>query len=1082
VSIDDGAVDGGSGPGRDSKNNQHSGAGTGAALQLFAKDRSVQLVYRSDLVGDRHTSGAAGELTVEEALTKLLSGTGLTFQYLEDRGLTIVPIALVAPQSSPTSSAAEPQAATTHLAADSTPLPADNSLRVEEIVVTGTHIRNAVLIGNAVQTIDADAIAKSGKATVAELLRELPVNFAGGVATGDNSRGGQDAASASANLTGGSGVNLRGLGALSTLVLVDGRRVAVSGQFGDFVDIANIPAAAVERIEILQDGASAVYGSDAVGGVVNFILKRDLEGLHTLARFGSTTQGGGDEVLASAVWGSHWDGGRAVIGYEYDGRSRVGAEDRGLDGNFSPRGGVNWPVYNRRVGSSANIFSRSASFSGDVAYTVPPGPGTGLTVAQLTRVTDGVGNTSNPWAGWDILPEMKRHSVFFTADQSVGDRAVVYGSGRFTRRDGVYRTGYVDLVGTVPNTSPYVIPGITNNFSVLVDDVVTQRDVSVDSYGAEIGARVDLWRDWALDLTVSHSREEQTRKSMIERDANIADRLSSTTAAPNSTVCSLSGLTSANIGAIANPTSAQRYCAALNYTPFNPYSSEPLPAAVLSQIIGYENLQFDSRVTQGTLKVDGTVFELPGGPLKAAVGFDHRKEVIDGFLDFNYRSINPLAQPYGATERRINSAYAEFAVPIIGSGNAMTGAQALDLSLAVRHEDSSGLGDFTSTNPKFGLRFKPIDSLTLRGSYGTSFHAPPMRFAYNGPQPVPGGNAIFTTPAFWTAPCNTTLVRLNGFTGTPGSPTGNCTFTSAIVSGGAGPILKPEEATTWTAGIDFEPASAPGLRLSANYFDLQVDNRLVRITQGTLPGILANYFATGASPYSANLDFAPSSATVASLYADPRFIGHVGPGQAAAPADIAAIIYATQTNLATLKTDGVDLSARYSFDTGLGGFELFANGTIVLSYDVQGTPGAAFVDKLGLYESTGNPVKFKSKQGVAYTRGPFLAVATVNYTDDYVCKSGCFVPGPTGAPVANTAPIKIDSWVTLDLQLSYSFEQTSGLLAGAGVSLSVSNVFDEDPPFIDTGSFALGNAPEPYDATNATILGRALALTLTKNF
>jgi iron complex outermembrane recepter protein len=974
---------------------------------------------------------------------------------------------------------------TTTFAAGSALAQDESNVTVEEIVVTGTHIRNTVLIGNAVQTIDADAIASSGRATVAELLRELPANFAGGVATGDNNRGAQDSTSASANLTGGSGVNLRGLGALSTLVLVDGRRVAASGQFGDFVDVANIPAVAIERIEILQDGASAVYGSDAVGGVVNFILKRDLNGLHTLARYGSTTEGGGEEFQASAAWGGQWDGGRMVIGYEYNDRGRVGAEDRGLTGDLSSRGGVNWPLYNRRVGTSANIFTRSASYNGQVAYTVPPGPGTGLTVGQLTPVTDGIGYTSDPWEGWDILPDMKRHSLFFTADQSIGERANVYGSARFTRRDGVYRTGYVDIAGTVPNTSPYFIAGTTNNFTVLVDDVLTQRDVGVESFGAEAGVRFDLWRDWQLDIGASHSREEQTRKSMIERDANIADRILSgtgTVAAPNSVTCSLMGLNSTNIGAIATPTAAQRYCAALNYTTFNPYSSEPLSPEVLRQLIGYENLQFDSWVTQGTLKLDGTLFDLPGGPVKAAVGFDHRKEAIDGLLNFNYRSISPVAQPYGETERKINSAYAEFAVPIIGSGNAFTGAQALDLSLAVRYEDSSGLGDFTSTNPKFGLRYKPIDSLTVRGSYGTSFHAPPMRFAYNGPQPVPGGNAIFTSPATWTAPCNTTLVRLNGFSGTPGSPTGNCSFTSMIVSGGAGPVLKPEEADTWTVGLDFEPASLSGLRLSASYFNLQIENRLVRITSGALPGILANYFATGASPYLSNLDFNPDSALVASLFADPRFIGHVGPGQISTPADIASIIYATQSNLATLKTDGVDLSARYAFDAGIGSFELFANGTLVLSYDVQGAPGGAFQDKLGVYESTGNPVKLKSKQGVTYARGPFLASATVNYTDDYVCKAGCFVPGPTGAPVANTTPVKIDSWVTLDLRLGYTFEQTSGLLAGAGVSLSVNNVFDEDPPFIDTGTLSLSTAPEPYDGTNATILGRAVALTLTKSF
>ncbi|HEY5754789.1 MAG TPA: TonB-dependent receptor plug domain-containing protein, partial [Steroidobacter sp.] len=162
----------------------------------------------------------------------------------------------------------------------------------------------------------------------------------GGVAQADNNRGGQDTSSAGSNLTGGSGVNLRGLGALSTLV-----------------DVANIPAAAIGRIEILQDGASAVYGSDAVGGVVNFILKRNVEGLQTIARIGTLTEGGGDEFQASAVWGHGWDSGGVVVGYEYNDRGRVTASDRDLNGDLSSRGGINWPIYTTHVGSAANIFA-----------------------------------------------------------------------------------------------------------------------------------------------------------------------------------------------------------------------------------------------------------------------------------------------------------------------------------------------------------------------------------------------------------------------------------------------------------------------------------------------------------------------------------------------------------------------------------------------------------------------------------------------------------------------------------------------------------------------------------------------------
>lgn len=966
------------------------------------------------------------------------------------------------------------------------PAMGQNAEALEQIVITGTHIRGAEVVGNPVQTLDAEAIAASGKATVAELLRELPVNFSGGVATSDNNRGGQDTTSAGSNLTGGSGVNLRGLGALSTLVLVNGRRVAVSGQFGDFVDLSNIPTAAIERIEILQDGASAMYGSDAVAGVVNVVLKRNVDGLEVLARLGTMTQGGGDELQLSATWGRRWDSGRVVLGYEFNDRSNVSADDRDFNhGDLSSQGGVNWPVYTSRAGSSANIFAANAAFNGNVAYMVPAGPGTGLTQADLIPAAGGMGYSFDPWDGWDILPEMQRHSLFLTADQDIGERVNVYGSARYSWRDGAYRTGYPVTYGTLPATSPYYIAGVTNNFGVVIDDELTRRDVRVDSFAADAGLKFALGGDWEADLSASYSREEQTRHSRLLRDSNVVDYVVSgpnRVAAPSALACSLAGINMSNIGGIAAPTPAQLYCAALNYTPFNPYSSEPLPAAVLSQLIGDENLEFTSWVTQLSAKADGTLFSMPGGPVKLALGVDWRTEFIDGQLDFSYRSTRPVSQPYGATQRDVFAAYGELAVPLIGEGNAMSFARALDLSLAVRYEESKGLGDFDTTNPKFGIRFKPIDSLTLRGSYGTSFHAPPMRFAYNGPQPVPGGNAIFYANAFYTAPCNTTLVDLNGFTGTPGSPTGNCTFTGMIVSGGAGPGLKPEEADTWSLGFELKPESVAGLRLSANYFNLEVENRLVRITSGSLAGILANYFATGSSPYISNLDFGPDDAVVAALFADPRFIGLAGPGPTRTPDQVAAIIYATQTNLATLKMDGVDLALSYDFSTRAGDFGLFLNGTWINSYELQGTPGSPFVDKLGQYESTGNPVELRSRQGITWSKGGFRALAAVNYTDDYVCEAGCFVPGPTGAPVAATTPIKIDAWTTVDLQLGYQFGQSSGPLADLGVNLSVINAFDEEPPFLDTGRVVSGNAPEPYDGTNAIINGRSVALTLTKRF
>lgn len=958
------------------------------------------------------------------------------------------------------------------------------SIEDELIVVTGTNIRGAEVIGSAVQSLTAEDLAKTGKATIAELMRELPVNFAGGAAKSDGNRGGQDTSSGGSNMTGGSGVNLRGLGALSTLVLVNGRRVAVSGQFGDYVDISNIPVAAIERIEILQDGASAVYGSDAVGGVVNIILKRKVDGLHAVGRIGTATEGGGFEYQGSLVWGTGWDSGNVVLGYEYNKQENVLASQRNFNGgDFSDRGGVNWPRYTSRAGTAANIFTAGASSNSPVAYTVPVGPGTGLTVGSLTPATGGFGNSYDPWESFDILPEMQRHSLFMSFDQQIGDRLQVYGDARYTHRKGSYNTGYGVSYNSLPATNPNYITGVSNNFGVVIDDLSLHRDVAVKSLALEGGVRYEMFGDWIADATVSYSREKQFRQSQALRDSNVMEYLPSGAFAPSSLVCSLMGLNSSNIGAIAVPTQAQTYCAGLNYETFNPYSSEPLSAAVLNQLIGYEDLTFKSDVIQTTLKTDGTLIDLPGGPLRLAGGVDYREEKINGVLDFNYRSINPHVVPYGTTKQKIFSMFGEVSLPIFGEENAVPGIRALEFSAAVRHESSKGLKDFKTTDPKFGFRYAPVEGFNIRGSWGTSFHAPPMRFQYDGPQPVGGGNAIFYGNGLYFAPCNTTLVELNGFSGTPGSATGNCSFTGMVVSGGAGPTLKPETATTWTLGLDVAPPTMPGLRIGLNYFNIKIENRLVRITGGTLSGILANYFATGTSPYINNLIFNPDDALVQSLMDDPRFIGLSGAGPTRTASQIQGIIYATQTNLANLKMQGFDLSLNYAFDAGsLGEFELFGNGTLITGYEIEGVPGAGYVDKLGLYESTGNPVEFKSRQGIAWSKGAFNAVLSANYTSGYECVSGCYVPSATGAPITNTSPVKIDSWLTFDLQLGVDLTGLGGAFRDAGLTFNALNVFNQDPPFIDTGRVVVNNAAEPYDQANATIIGRTVSLTLRKRF
>ncbi|MCD9031047.1 TonB-dependent receptor [Luteimonas sp. Y-2-2-4F] len=954
------------------------------------------------------------------------------------------------------------------------------SQTLETVVVTGTNIRGADPAGNAVLVIGAEEIKASGKATIGDYLRELPANFAGGVGMSDNVQGGQDASVAGSNMTGGQGVNLRGLGALSTLVLVNGRRVAAAGQYGDFVDISTIPTNAVSHIEILLDGASAVYGSDAVGGVVNILLKRRDTGAHTTVRAG-TTDGGGDQYQLGQTWGTDWGRGGLIVGYEFNRQQNVLATDREIynGGDFSDRGGVNWRRASARAGSAANLFQGTAAPNGNVVYRVPGGTGTGLTAADLVAVTDGVGNTYNAWEQVDIVPEMERHSAFFGFEQAVGESTELYGDLRYTRRRGEYNQGYLPLYGTLGPDNPYFIPGVANNYGVLIDDRPLRREVGVDSLAATLGAGFALGGSWRGEATLSYSREEQHRDSDVQRNANIYDYLPTPAGgqaqAPTSIQCSqgLAGNASA---------AARAYCAGLGYAAFNPWTTDGLSEQVLSQLIGYENLSFTSWLAQASFKVDGDLFAMPGGTAKLAAGVDWRREHIGGDLDFNWRSTSDQRAVFGTTERDVGALFAELALPLIGRDNQAAFAKKLDLSIAGRYERGDGLGDFSTFNPKVGLDFRPTDSLTLRGSWGTSFHAPPMRYAYDGVQPITGGNGAFMRADLYTAPCSTTLVPLNGVTGTPGGP-GNCTFTAIVVSGGAGPTLRPEESRTWTLGFDYAPEWAPGLKVGASYFNLKVDDRIVRIQSGALGGILAQLFATGTTPYIDSLEINPSAARVQDLIDnDPRYLGQLGAGPVQSAGDVAMIVNATQLNLASLKMDGVDFDLGYGFDAGPGSFDLFVRGTWLNSYEVQATPGSDYVDQLGKYSAVGNPVALRSQQGVRWHLGGLRATLTMNYVDDYECASGCFVPNAAGVPTAATAPVKIDSWTTFDLNLDYDLSALGGFFQDARINFAAVNVTDRNPPFIDGGTAANDALADPYDPANATALGRTLVLAFDKRW
>ncbi|PHR19460.1 MAG: hypothetical protein COA41_07210 [Sphingopyxis sp.] len=320
-----------------------------SALDAYTKQTGRQIIYKIDEVRSARSPGVQGAKTADAALAAILEETG--FQVNKDRSGAI---AIVKVNTS-TNAAPNP--------------------RPQEpvIVVTGTNIRGIAPESSPTKVFTRDDIERSGAATAQEFINKLPENFGGGsnaaVPAGlpnDNSAGANSGGFGSY----GSSVNLRGLGSGSTLVLLNGHRVAPSSVFGDFTDISMIPASAIDRVETLNDGASSIYGSDAVAGVVNFILRDDFDGLETSVRYGAGTQGGApDQVRVNLTGGKSWDTGHALLIYEYFDQKHLGIEDRDFTiKDFAPSFLLPSQKRNSVVATISQDVSSRLTFSGDGLY------------------------------------------------------------------------------------------------------------------------------------------------------------------------------------------------------------------------------------------------------------------------------------------------------------------------------------------------------------------------------------------------------------------------------------------------------------------------------------------------------------------------------------------------------------------------------------------------------------------------------------------------------------------------------------------------------------------------------------------
>ncbi len=939
----------------------------------------------------------------------------------------------------------------------------------ERVIVTGSNIPTADEVGpNPVDSYRPQDIQKLGARTATDLTQRLPA-ITGGAINENNQNPGD----------GRTEVNLRGLFPKETLVLVDAKRVAPVGfAQGASVDLNLIPWPLVDHVDILKDGASAIYGSDAIGGVFNIFLKHKFRGVEIEASYGNTSLGASNDAaerqayLLAGIGDSKTE---IVVFAEYYDRDAIFSRDRGFSSTADFR----------RFGGASNLSFFTAGAVG--RFFLRPG--------LLTPTPHSAPNaaTSPDYVPRFSLPLSQTTFDFATVSSAIpaADRQYYYGSltrdlfdkhltafGDFK----VVRTFFDATLAPVPfNTDPFnradgVTPVSPNGISVplsnpfnpftqpndfLPDGTPVTTGVRYRELGAgprtfkttthdylfdgglrgNLGELGDYFKNWNFEAGFRYNENDHSQ--VING------------------IVSKPGLRAALLDT--DPLTA-----------FNPFGRNVNTAAAIKRVLVSTQEHGTATLTDESFALNGQIITMPPGPLLFALGSEHRTETVDDRPDplntsFNAIGANNLEATRGS--RDVWSTYGELRIPVTSPSWNFPGAYSLEFQVAERFEFYSDTD--TAERPKFSVRYQPFDSsLTLRASYTEAFHAPNLSDL--APSAAEGVEPIFD-PAHPTPPDEPPrFVR--------------------VLLGGQ-PNLRPEVAYGWNYGAVWTPKFVQGLTLSVDFYHIDLRDR--------------------------------------TNFIDPVFVvrqnfdsnGKKFPGQVVRDADGNIILVRDLIqNISRTITEGIDYEAIYAFDTSILGHGNFGTFT----FTVNGNYLSRYVAAINLGDDQREYVGQETNFGgyfpqnrlyvsAFYDLGGLDAGVTVHYIGqghDFPFSTGADekVDIPPHAP--DPFPRKVREWTTLDAIVSYSFNfpapapenQGAGYAGVAGttegkdknalppataqygagswrtwlngttVTLGMTNVFDRDPPF------SSGTIENGYDESTFDIRGRFCYVSLKRKF
>lgn len=942
--------------------------------------------------------------------------------------------------------------------------------QTETVVVTGTSIRGAAPVGDNVITVDRDTIEATGANSVQNLLTTVPA-VTGFGNPGQGSFGSAD----------GSGTNaptIHSLGASasnSTLILVDSHRIPLSGLAHSLADPSTIPTIALQRVEVLADGASSIYGSDAVAGVINFITRKNYEGAETDVEYGTGLSY--SQFSASQILGTRWDHGSVMLAYQYTSNSQLPGNSRYfVNDNQTFRGLSNLGNF---AGSPATI---AATSSGPVfAY---PYTSAGIVNTQTNAL---FGQTR--YAA--LLPSENRNAAFVSFTEDLTDWLTVSTDLNWSSR--IDNAAVSRNPGTAGITATVFGPGSgkggqINPFYVAVPGSATGTETARIDFNpilgpgahtksgttvvfATPGAEVKLGGDWIASIETIFGSTSSFSRTYGQVCASCVDL------ALNGTTNASGSLTTSSIPVVLGTTSFTTRLPLTTANALNVWGALGSAAAggantstaVLRQLTDNNSIsQTTQNMNDVNIKAGGTLFDDGAGPVKTSFGTEYRNYGI-----YQYNIANESAGPSSTGSsnfsasfgRYVYAVYAEFLIPVISPAAGIPLVQALNVNVSGRYDKYNDVGD--TENPKVGVDWQIVDGLKARGSYSTSFVAPALTST--------GGLAGLTTESAVTygsgtgGPATVPAGYANNGGGNSTLPAGfcaaGCTIGNAAnqgvtVSGPGGAFVKPETGTAYSFGFDFNGGriwdALNGLTANVTYWQ---DKLVGAITSPVMT------LDTQIAALNKNLIIAPSDAQIAAAYNSGVRVSAIPSGP------ITFLQYYTQQNAFNLWANGIDFSINYAFvpNDNWGTFDIGLDGSQKLRFSQQGGGfGGAIVDNLNKNANTTfSSLAFLGRATFGWQLDPISATMFVNYTESYRQPT-------TSVPFTAAGYYKVPASVTVDMTLSYNLPDLLPYMGGTQAYVSAHNIFNQAPPPY--------NVAAGYDSSDASPLGRLVLVGLRKKW